>query len=224
MSTTIGIFSDSNGDLKVLDAALKLLSTKGAQRFLFAGGRYADLDDWVKWKRDEARALTDYTDADFLEDISNYLSDADQVDRPPAFGNAYEFARTNEELRRLAARVIRTPEKGSLQYQDPKCPKKAMDMLGETLCCVVHDKNDLDKEDMLNAVVLVHGNEKEPKVVQIGPRYFLTPGSLKGESPTVGMLEFSDKAIKFSAFTLEGDAVIESQVLQVTAKKKVSVK
>lgn len=224
MSTTIGIFADSNGDLKVLDAALKLLSTKGAQRFLFAGGRYADLDDWVKWKRDEARALTDYTDADFLEDISNYLADADQVDRPPAFGNAYELARTNEELRRLAARVIRTPEKGSLQYQDPKCPKKAMDMLGDTLCCVVHDKNDLDKEDMVNAVLLVHGNEKEPKVVQIGPRYFLTPGSLQGGKPTVGILELADKALKFSAFTLEGEPVLEPQVLQIAAKKKVSVK
>ena len=144
MSTTIGIFSDSNGDLKVLDAALKFLSGKGAQRFLFAGGRYGDLDDWVKWKRDEARAATDYTDADFLEDITNYLGDAEQVDRPPAFGNAYEIARTNEELRRLAGRVIRTPEKGSLQYQDPKCPKKATDMLGGTLCCLGHGKNDLD--------------------------------------------------------------------------------
>ena len=78
-------------------------------------------------KRDEARALTDYTNLDFLADISNYLADSDQLDRPPAFGNAYELSRTNEELTRMADRVIRTPEKGCLQYQDPKCPRKASD-------------------------------------------------------------------------------------------------
>jgi hypothetical protein len=224
MSTAIGIFSDSDGDLNALDAALRFLSGKGARRFLFAGGKYADLDDWVKWKRDEARALTDYSNLDFLADISNYLGDADQLDRPPAFGNAYELSRTNEELTRMADRVIRTPEKGSLQYQDPKCPKKAMDMLGDTLCCVVHDKNDLDKEDMLNAVLLVHGNEKEPKVVQIGPRYFLTPGCLKGDKPTVAMLEFAEKSLKYSAFALSGETLIEGQMLAVQQKKKVSVK
>jgi len=224
MSTAIGIFSDSNGDLNALDAAIRFLSTKGARRFLFAGGNYADLDEWVKWKRDEARALTDYSNLDFLADISNYLGEAEQLDRPAAFGNAYELSRTNEELTRLADRVIRTPEKGCLQYQDPKCPRKAMDMLGETLCCVVHDKNDLDKEDMLNAVLLVHGNEQEPKVVQIGPRYFLTPGSLTAATPTVGVLEFVEKNLKFSAYALSGQTLIDGQLLQVQAKKKVSVK
>ena len=224
MSGAIGIFSDSDGDLGALDAALRLLSGKGAKRFFFAGGRYADLDDWVKLKRDEAKARTDYTNLDFLTDISNYLADADQLDRPAAFGHAYEVARTNEELTRMAGRVIRTPEKGSLQYLDPKCPVKAMDMLGETLCCVVHDKNDLDKEDMLNAVLLVHGNEKEPKVVQIGPRYFLTPGCLKGARPTVALLEFVERNLKYSAFALSGETVIEGQLLQVQQKKKVSVK
>jgi hypothetical protein len=224
MSLAIGIFSDSDGNLDALDAALRLLSDKGAKRFFFAGGRYADLDDWVKLKRDEAKALNDYTNEDFLEDISNFLLDEEQLERPPAFGNAYEFARTNEILTRMADRVLRTPEKGSLQYIDPKCPKKALDMLGETLCCVVHDKNDLDKEDMLNAVLLVHGNAAEPKLVQIGVRYFLTPGMLKGDKPTVGLLEFSEKALKFSAFALTGETVLEGQTIVLAQKKKVSVK
>ncbi len=224
MTAAIGIFSDSDGDLKALDTALRLLSKKGAKRFFFLGGKYADLDEWVKLKREEARALTDYSNFDFLTDISNYLSDEEQLDRPAAFGQAYDFARTNEELTRMADRVIRTPEKGCLQYLDPKCPKKAMDMLGDTLCCMVHDKNDLDKEDMLNAVLLVHGNAPEPKVVQIGVRYFLTPGKVTGEKPTVGLLEFVEKNIKFTAFTLTGETALEGQVLQVAQKKKVSVK
>lgn len=222
---TIGVLSDSGGDLALFDAALRFLRDKGAKRFFFAGGNYADLDEWVKLKRDEARSANDYTDQDFLEDVGDFLLDYEQKDRPPAFGTYYDLVRTTEELTRLATRFIRTPEKGSLAYQDPSIPKKAMDMLGDTLCCLTWDKNELDKEDMINAVVLVHGNEDEPGVKQIGPRYFVTPGKLKGgKAPTVGLIEVVDKAIKFSAVTLEGQTVLEPQTLTTAQKKKLSVK
>jgi len=69
----IGVFSDSEGDLEAFDAALKFLAAKGARRFLFAGGNYADLDEWVKWKRDEVRARSDYSNDDFLEDVERFL-------------------------------------------------------------------------------------------------------------------------------------------------------
>ncbi len=224
--SAVGIFSDSQGDLAAVDAALKLLASKGARRFIFAGGKYSDLDDWAKWKRDEAKAQVDYTDSDFLEDVVNHLLDKDPLDRPAAFGTAYELARAAEELARMSNKVIRTPEKGSLQYQDPNTPRKAVDMIGDTLCCVVHDKNDLEKDDLINALLLVHGNEPEPKLVQIGPRYFLTPGRLSGgPKQTVGLLELIEKQLKFSAFTLQGEVLISQQPLVVAQKKKkISVK
>ncbi|MBL8952441.1 MAG: hypothetical protein JNK82_16795 [Myxococcaceae bacterium] len=224
MGSSIGIFSDTAGDLAAFDSALKFLAKKGARRFLFAGGRYEDLDEWVKWKRDEARAQTDYSDMDFLTDLTNFLAEGEQLDRPPAFGTAYELTRHAQELTRMSDKVLRTPEKGSLPYQSPSIPKKAVDMLGDVLCCLVHDKNDLDKEDMLNAVLLVHGKEPEPKVVQIGPRYFLTPGKASGAKPTVALLEM-DKQVKFSAFTLDDKTVIDGQVITLgAAKSKISVK
>lgn len=220
----IGVFSDSQGDLQAFDAALRFLRDKGARRFFFAGGNYADLDGWVKWKRDLARSATDYTNEDFLEDIGDFLLDLEQKDRPPAFGTFHELLQATQELTAVATRFIRTPEKGSLEYQDPSIPKKSMDMLGDSLCCLVWDKNDLDKEDMTNAVVLVHGNDADPKVVTIGPRYFLTPGKLSGARPTVATLEVVDKAVKFSAYTLSGETLIDGQLLTTTQKKKVSVK
>ena len=219
----LGLFSDSDGDLVRFDAALKLLAEKGAKRFLFAGGRYTDLDDWVKWKRDEVKAQADYSNVDFLDDVQRFLIGLEQVERPAAFGTMWELGRYIEELTRLKDRVVRTPERGSLPYQDSAVPKKAVDMLGSTLCCVVHDKNDLDKEDMINAAVLVHGNEIEPKLVKIGPRFFVTPGKLSGPKPTVALLDISEK-LTFSAFTLDGQAAIEQHVVELAAKSKVSVK
>jgi hypothetical protein len=223
MATALGIFGDTGGDLALFDTALRLLSERGARRFLFAGGNYEDLDEWLRIKRDEMRSKADYSNDDFLEDVSRYLLGLEQLDRPAAFGTAWELARAVEEVMRMKDKVVRTPEKGSLQYQDSSVPRKAMDILGDVLCCVVHDKNDLDKEDMLNAAVLVHGKEAEPKVVQIGPRFFVTPGRVKGgPKSTVGLLELVDKQLVFSAFTLDGKTVIDKQ--PIGAKTKLSVK
>ena len=222
---SIGVFSDSDGDLTAFDAALKLLAAKGARRFLFAGGKFADLDEWVKWKRAEVKAKSDYSSEDFLEDVRNYLIGLSQVDRPAAFGTAHEQVREIEELTQLKDKILRAPEKGSLAYADTAVPRKVLEMLGDSLCCLVHDKNDLDKEDMLNAIVLVHGKDPEPRVVKVGPRTFITPGRLTGKQPTVGLLEMVDRQVVFSAFTLDGKAVIDRMPIQIGGgKTKISVK
>lgn len=226
MANAIGIFGDTGGDLGLFESALRFLSDRGAKRFLFAGGKYDDLDDWLRTKRDEMRAQADYSNGDFLEDVSRFLLGLEQKDRPAAFGTAWELARAIEEIMRMKDKVLRTPEKGSLQYQDPSVPRKAVDIVGDVLCCVVHDKNDLDKEDMVNAAVLVHGKEAEPKVVQIGPRFFITPGRVNGgPKSTVAMLELVDKQLTFSAWTLDGKTLIDKQPIVLGgAKTKLSVK
>lgn len=222
---SIGVFSDSDGDLTAFDAALKFLASKGARRFLFAGGKFADLDEWVKWKRAEVKAQSDYSGEDFLEDVRNYLIGLDQVDRPAAFGTAHEQVRAIEELTQMKDKILRAPEKGSLAYADTAVPRKVLEMLGDALCCLVHDKNDLDKEDMINAIVLVHGKDPEPKVVKVGPRTFITPGRLTGKKPTVGLLEMVERQVVFSAFTLDGTAVIDKTPIQLgSGKTKISVK
>ncbi len=172
------------------------------------------------------RAQADYSNGDFLEDVSRFLLGLEQKDRPAAFGTAWELARAIEEIMRMKDKVLRTPEKGSLQYQDPSVPRKAVDIVGDVLCCVVHDKNDLDKEDMVNAAVLVHGKEAEPKVVQIGPRFFITPGRVNGgPKSTVAMLELVDKQLTFSAWTLDGKTLIDKQPIVLGGSKtKLSVK
>ena len=93
MANAIGIFGDTVGDLGLFESALRFLSDRGAKRFLFAGGNYDDLDDWLQTKRDEMRAQADYSNGDFLEDVSRFLLGLEQKDRPAAFGTAWELAR-----------------------------------------------------------------------------------------------------------------------------------
>jgi hypothetical protein len=220
----IGVFSDSQGDLEKFDQALQFLRDKGARRFFFAGGNYRDLDDWVKWKNEQAKDANDYTNDDFLTDLTDHLLEKEQQDRPAAFGTYYEAVKATQELTAVATRFMRTPEKGSLEYENPAIPKKGMDMLADTLCCMAWDKNEFTKEDMTNAIVMIHGNAQDPGVVTIGPRYFITPGKLSGARPTLGLIEVVEKAVKFSAFTLAGETLIDGQMLVTAQKKKMSVK
>jgi hypothetical protein len=222
----IGVFSDSHGDLAAFEAAYELLKTKGARRFIFTGGRYTDLDEWIVWKKDKARGGRAYSDADFLADISNFLTAKEQLPRPAAFGEAGEEVKEGEDLTRLKDKFVRVPERDCLQYRDPGVSRKAVDMLGDALCTIVHDKNDLDREDLLNSMVFIHGKESEPKVVQIGPRFFLTPGSLTGAAEqTCGLIETVEKSLRFSAFTLDGKKVIDGKTIAVGGgKTKLSVK
>jgi hypothetical protein len=89
----------------------------------------------------------------------------------------------------------------------------------------VHDKNDLTKDDLLNAQVFIHGKESEPKLVQIGPRFFITAGKLTGAAEqTCGLIDTREKALRFSAFTLDGQTRIDRQPLAFGGKTKLSVK
>jgi hypothetical protein len=120
---------------------------------------------------------------------------------------------------------MRAPERGSAAYLDPAVPRKLVELVGDTLCCIVHEKNDLSRDDLENATLLIHGNEPEPRVVQIGSRFFVTPGALSGPAQrTCALLERVDGQLRFSAFTLEGNAVGEPRELTLERRSKVSVR
>lgn len=225
----IGFFSDSHGDLDAFDAAYELLKKKGAKRFFFAGGRYSDLDEWIIRKKEKARGGRAYNDSDFLQDITSWLGGGTQVERGPVFGQAPEeptaaATPAADDLNRIKDKFVRTPEKDSLQYRDPNVENKKVDMIGNHLCCIVHDKNDLNKEDLLNSTFFFHGKESEPKVVQFGPRFFITPGKLVGAAEqTCALIELVEKTLKFVAFTLDGKVLVE-QPYNLGTKTKLSVK
>jgi hypothetical protein len=221
----IGILSDSHGDLAALNAAYELLREKGARRFMFVGGRYTDLDAWVLEQREKSRGGREYSDMDFLADVTQWLSSKDSLPRPPAFAEAPADFSAEEDRRLVMERFARVPERDCLQYMDPSIPRKMLDMVGDALCCLVHDKNDLTREDLLNATIFIHGKESEPKVVQIGPRYFLTPGRLAGAAEqTCALLEKVDRDLRFTAFRLDGSVVLEPQTIQLGRGTKLSVK
>ncbi|HEX5750341.1 MAG TPA: hypothetical protein VFZ09_29185 [Archangium sp.] len=222
----IGIVSDSHGDLAAFDAAYELLRAKGAQRFIFLGGRYSDLDEWILDRRERSRGGREYSGADFIEDVAKWLAVTEQKPRPRSLSVSFDALKEMDADPLLVREhFLRTPERDSIQYRDPSIPRKVLDMVGDTLCCLTYDKNDLSRDDLVNAVIFIHGKESEPKLVQIGPRFFLTPGRLAGAAEqTCALLERVDKDLRFSAFRLDGKTVLEPRTLAVDRRNKLSVK
>ncbi len=222
----IGVLSDSHGDLAAFNAAYELLRAKGARRFIFLGGRYTDLDEWILDRRERSRGGREYSGADFIEDVAKWLAVTEQKPRPRS------LSVTDDDLKALEGdpllvreHFLRTPERDSLQYRDPAIPRKMLDMMGDTLCCLVHDKNDLSRDDLVNALVFIHGKESEPKLVQIGPRYFLTPGRLAGAAEqTCALLEREDRNVRYTAFRLDGKVVVEPQLMLLDRRSKLTIK
>lgn len=186
MAEGIGIFADSRGDLEAIEAAYHLLVARGASRFFFAGGRYADLDRWIARKRRSARQPADA-----------------------------------QELLGLENKFVRVRERDG----HGATGTKALDMLGDVLCCIVHDKDDLSREDLLNASLFFHGGGSEPAVVQIGPRSFVTPGQLSGVAQqTCGLIEAVDGKLRFCAFSLSGQSWGDGWWLSTPKQSKISVR
>lgn len=216
----IGLFADTNGDLGAFGAAHQLLQSKGARRFFFPGGRYSDLDDWILSLE---KGAAPYSNQEFLADVTNFLDAKDQVARPPAFGDPTTGSKSLDTSR-VREQFVRVPERESVHYNQPGVGRMALDMLGDFLCCLVHDKNDLGREDLLNATVFFHGMGEQPNVVQIGPRFFITPGPSGGAgSRTCALVEMVDRALRFSSFTLEGRAIDSGRILELPRKSRLSL-
>lgn len=211
----IGLLADSTGDVGALDRGTELLLSQGAERLFFLGGRYPDVDEMILQRRARRRGSREYSDRDFVDDVAAFLG-AQQG------GTRARLAGADDEDK-LRSRFSRVPCKDSLEYRDPNVPNVLVEMVGDLLACLVHDKGDLSKEHMVNAVLLFHGKSPEPGVVQIGPRYFVTPGRLTGAAEQCcALLELLPAELRFWGLTLDG-TIIKSQAFARGSRNKTSI-
>lgn len=216
----IGLVADSRGDLDALEWACDLLvEEKGATRLFFLGGRWLDVDDLVQRRREQARGRAEYSDADFLSDVAGFLAKAAEAEKG---GVAHRLKK--DAVESFAARFARVPDKESLQYRDPAIPRILPEMIGDRIAALVHDKADLGREDIERATFLFHGNSPAPAVVQIGPRFFVSPGSLSG-TPTrsCALIAEGEKGLEFVAFGLDGREVKRAP-LALQTRRNLSVR
>lgn len=72
----------------------------------------------------------------------------------------------------------------------PENVSRTIEMVGDRVAILIHDKGELDEEDILAANILLYGKSDAPLVRKIGTRWFVSPGPLVGEG---GMAVLDDE-------------------------------
>lgn len=127
----------------------------------------------------------------------------------------------------LAGNVVRIPSRACPEYADP-ASRKGVDLVEGMICCLVHDKAELTRDDIENSSVLFHGNSSHAALVRIGPRCFVTPGHLRspapeGSPPTFALAEVTAREILLTVFSAEC-AELRQERASLAATGKMSVR
>lgn len=184
----IGLASDSAGNIAVLCRAFRLLQDSlQCQRMFFLGGNWEDVDACQESTGEQPTVEQTTPAYGLLAVMQEALEHADSTEESTSPGLWLEG-------------VIRVAERTAPQDLE----RKTFEMVGSSLCLLVHNKADLTKEDLLNAPLIFHGRSEKPGVVRIGTRTFITPGSLSAPPPSVAVVEMEGGGLDVRFFDLDG--------------------
>ena len=207
----IGLASDSHGNLAVVQRALELFRRCQVDRVFFLGGRVSDVDAALARRATGRRdAPVPATDEEFLSAVRGALERQQAASDP------------------LEGRIVRVASRACPEYENGKVPRKQVDLVEGRIACLVHDKADLDRDDIANATVIFHGNAVAPALVQIGPRCFATPGHLRSPAPpgrpaTFALAEVTERELVLTVFS-EASVELRQDRVFIGSSGKMSVR
>jgi hypothetical protein len=200
----LGLLGPAEGDLAALARTAELL-LNGAMvtRAIYLGADDALEDTVALW----AESL-----------VGPDASDRGLWDR--AFAVAAEGS--PEQIEAFLRRERARQRLKSLESLPPR-ELRSIEMFGDRVAVLVHDKALLDEEDIFAATFLVYGKSDGPLVKKIGPRWFLTPGPIgRGDGGAV-VLDDADDEVVATFYDAAGQAV-RSERLPAARMARLSVK
>lgn len=130
----------------------------------------------------------------------------------------------------LAARIVRVASRACPEYRSGAAPRTHVDLLDGKICCLVHDKAELSRDDIENATVFFHGNAPQAGLVRIGPRVFATPGQLRADAAHAGpgaasfaLAELDGGELSLTVFSAEA-AELRQERVSLSTHGKLSVR
>ena len=99
----------------------------------------------------------------------------------------------------------------------PRGEGRTIEMVGDRVAVLIHDKAHLDEEDIASANLLVYGKSDEPIVRKIGARWFISPGVMGCPHGGVAVIEDTDDAVVAEIFDDRGQRT-RTESLEMTRK------
>jgi predicted phosphodiesterase len=99
---------------------------------------------------------------------------------------------------------------------------RTIEMIGDRVAVLIHDKANLDEEDIVSANLLVYGKSAEPLIRKIGARWFISPGVLGCPKGGVAVIEDKDEKVVAEIFDDQGTCTL-TESLDMTRKTTTKV-
>ena len=100
----------------------------------------------------------------------------------------------------------------------PEQVARTIEMVGDRVAVLIHDKAQLDEEDILAANILLFGNSDGPLVRKIGPRWFVTPGPIGSRGGGAAVLDDEQDEVIVTIYDAAGRAT-QREVLGLQRSK-----
>lgn len=104
----------------------------------------------------------------------------------------------------------------------PEEVSRTIEMVGDRVAVLIHDKAMLDEEDILAANLLFFGKSDGPLIRKIGARWFVTPGPIGCEGGGIAVLDDEKDDITVTIFDSTGKPT-QQETLSVTRATKMRV-
>lgn len=175
----LGLIGPANDRLDVLERAVSFLSTELAVHRAVYLGLDGALDQVVRALA-ERLVGDDPGESAVLQRAAKRCSDAS-----PEVIDSFLAA----ERQRLALMVF-----GSL----PAADTRLVELLDGRVAVMLHDKADLDEDDIASATYLLFGKSDQPLIKPIGSRFFISPGTLASHG--ILLLEDEQQGVELTLF------------------------
>lgn len=189
----LGLLGPANGDLAALARAAEfLLNGAKVTRAIYLGADEAIEDTVALWA--ESLVGPDPSDEGIWERAFGVATGGttEQLDR---FLRAERARLRLKSLERLPPEELRTVE-----------------MFGDRVAVLIHDKALLDEEDIFSASFLIYGKGDAPLLKKIGARWFMTPGPVGGAACGAIVLDDSGEQIVATLFDADGRPASEQRL------------
>jgi hypothetical protein len=104
----------------------------------------------------------------------------------------------------------------------PEKVNRTIEMFGDRVAVLIHDKALLDEEDILAANILVFGKAEAPLIKKIGGRWFVTPGIIGAPAGGLAVIEDDQDEVVATVYDGTGKPTAkETLTLQRGAKMRV---
>lgn len=104
----------------------------------------------------------------------------------------------------------------------PEEVSRTIEMVGDRVAVLIHDKALLDEEDILAANLLFFGKSDGPLIRKIGARWFVTPGPIGCEGGGIAVLDDEKDDITITIYDSAGKAT-QTEALSVARATKMRV-